>query len=77
MKKSKFIRLPDYEDEDDFMDLEIGDYFLMGRSVCGQKESKKHGDSISYYEVIGKSNIGIEYAPVFDYLDDDVTKGEE
>lgn len=77
MKKSEFIRLPDYEDESEFADLQVGDKFLMGRNVCGQKEHKKHGESIAYYEVINKTNIGIEYAPIYDYLDDDTTKGEE
>lgn len=76
MKRQKFIRLPEFEDEDDMNKLEVGDFFLYGNNVKGQKQNKKDGEEICYYEVIRKSNMGIEYAPVFDVLEK-TEKGEE
>jgi hypothetical protein len=73
MKRFDFMKLPEFDDLDDVSDLKIGDKFLYGPSVRGQKQSKQEGQEICYYTVIGKSKMGIEYAPVFDILE----KGEE
>lgn len=77
MRKSIFKRLQvfDEENEKKMRELNIGDHFLYGKSIVAQRENKKVGDAISYYEVIGKSHNGIEYTPVFDYMEKD--KGEE
>ena len=61
----------DKESKENMNDLKMGDYFLYGKSVIAQKETKKIGDSISYYEVISKSRNGIEYVPIFDYMEED------
>jgi hypothetical protein len=75
MKRQKFTRLPEFEDMDDTSVLEIGDCFLYGSSVRSQKQNKKDGEEVCYYQVISKSDRGIEYAPVFDILEKE--KGEE
>jgi hypothetical protein len=74
MQKIKFTRLPEFEDTADTSKLDVGDCFLYGSSVINQKHVKKDGDEICYYQVISKSEMGIEYTPVFDIL---VDKGEE
>jgi len=73
MKRYDFIKLPEFEDLDDTGKLQIGDRFLYGLSVRAQKQNKKDGEEICFYEVIGKSNMGIEYTPIYDILE----KGEE
>jgi len=51
--------------------LELGDFFLYGRSVIMQKQNKQAGDSISFYQVIEKEGSSVSYAPVFDYMEED------
>jgi len=75
MRKSQFLRLPEFETEADTSGLKIGDKFLYGRSVILQKQNKIEGQEITYYEVINKSQNGIEYGPVYDYMEKD--KGDE
>jgi hypothetical protein len=70
MKKLEFMRIPEFEDLDDTSKLQLGDKFLYGKNVIWQKQNKKDGDEICYYEVIAKSSIGIEYTPIFDILED-------
>lgn len=76
MRKNEFMRLPDFEDLDDTSELRIGDKFLYGNSVRLQKQNKKDGDEICYYIVISRSDIGIEYTPIFDILENEA-KGED
>lgn len=76
MNISEFSKLPEFEDMDDMGRLEVGDKFLYGNNVKAQKQNKKMGDEICYYVVISKSDIGVEYTPVFEILDNDI-KGEE
>lgn len=76
MRKNEFMRLREFDDMDDTSQLNIGDKFLYGGSVKAQKQNKKEGDEITYYIVIGKSNVGIEYAPMFEVLEKE-KKGEE
>ena len=70
------MRLPEFEDTADTNVLKVGDYFLYGKSVCAQKQNKLEGEEISYYQVVSKSQSGIEFAPVFDIMEQD-RKGEE
>jgi hypothetical protein len=49
----------------------IGDRFFLG-SLANQKDDKKKGDTIVYYEVISiKENRNIEYTTMFDVLSDE------
>jgi len=74
MLKSIFMKLPELKDEDDVTKLKIGDRFLYGRSVIDQKQHDKNdGSTLTYFEVISKSQNGIEYIPIYDYME----KGEE
>ena len=77
MRKTEFNRLPEFtnETEKGTNDLNIGDNFLFGVNMIGQKQNKTIGQAISYYQVISKSEHGIEYTPIFDYMEKD--KGEE
>lgn len=77
MRASIFKRLPIIDrDEEEKMDLlDVGEAFLFGRHMIDQRENKKAGQPISYYRVIGKSKNGVEYTPVYDYMEKD--KGEE
>ena len=70
------MRLPEFEDMDDTSKLKVGDRFLYGNNVKWQKQNKKDGEEVCCYEVISKSNAGIEYVPIFDILEKDL-KGEE
>ncbi len=69
MKQNHFQRLVEVETQEDFDGLELGDFFLYGKSVVAQKQSKTPGQEISYYQVISKQGSSIEYAPVFDVLE--------
>lgn len=69
MDKASFLKLREFDDEKDMKILDIGDLFLYGSSVINQKQTKNFGDCISYYRVISKSEHGIEYIPIFDYIE--------
>ena len=78
MRKTEFFRLKEIvaDKENEMDELKIGDHFLYGTAVIAQKQNKVIGDSISYFEIVAKkSHGGVEYAPVFDYMEKD--KGEE
>lgn len=77
MRKFEFSKLPEYnsENEDNMNELEVGDNFLFGISVISQKQNKQVGHAITYYQVVRKWGNGIEYTPIFDYLENDY-KGE-
>ena len=52
-------------------ELEVGDFFLYGKSMINQKQNKAIGQPISYYEVLEISDSGsIVYGPVFDTLEE-------
>jgi len=70
-----FKRMLEIEEEKDMDKLDVGDIFLYGRSVIAQKANKEIGESISYYKVIAKTVNGVEYTPIFDYMEG--TKGEK
>lgn len=78
MRESDWKRMPEIIEEKNMDDLQLHDYFLYGNSMISQKQTKKIGQEISYFEVIGKGGGGhIEYAPVFDTLEKDIiTKGD-
>lgn len=71
MRKTQFLRLPEFEDEDDMTVLNIGDHFLYGSTVREQKQEKKNGDTISYYQVINKTRNGVEYVAIVDAMEGD------
>jgi len=71
MKISEFQKLAECEEEKEMDKLELGDFFLYGRSVIMQKQNKQAGDSISFYQVIEKEGSSVSYAPVFDYMEED------
>jgi hypothetical protein len=78
MRKTTFMRLIEFEDMADTNRLKIGECFLYGKSVINQKSTKDVGQEISYYKVVSKSQCGIEYAPVYDIMEEDTNnKGEE
>lgn len=75
MRESDWKRMPEITDESKMNELDLHDYFLYGKNMIAQKQTKKLGQEISYYEVIGKGVGGhIEYAPVFDLLERDLLK---
>lgn len=74
MRKAIFMRLYEFETEGDTSNLNIGDKFLYGKNIITQKQTKIIGEPITYYQVISKSKCGIEYVPIYDYLEED--KGE-
>jgi len=67
MNLVEFQKIREIENEEDMSKLEIGDFFLYGRSVISQKQNKTSGE-VSYYQVVNKSGNSIEYAPVFDSI---------
>jgi len=67
MNLVEFQKMREIENEEDMSKLEIGDFFLYGRSVISQKQNKTSGE-VSYYQVVNKSGNSIEYAPVFDSI---------
>jgi hypothetical protein len=75
MRKLDFVRLPEIEKEKDMDKFEVGERFLYGSNTIAQKTNKEVGQSITYYEVLRKTHNGIEYIPIFDYMEED--KGEE
>ena len=79
MRKTMFMKMLEIErgKEEKIDELEIGDYFLYGNSVIGQKQNKIVGQSISYFKVVNKRNSSVEYAPVFDYMIQDRMAEEE
>jgi hypothetical protein len=75
MKKVYFIRMVEITEEKDMDELEIGDFFLYGQNLIAQKQNKIPGDGISYFQIVDKKSKGnVEYAPIFDILEQD--KGE-
>jgi len=74
MRKQRFIRLPEINEEANMDKLNVGDHFLYGRNVINQKQEKEIGESITYYEIINKDHSRVEYIPIFDYMEKN--KGE-
>ncbi len=71
MRVSEFQKLPECEEEKEMDKLDLGDFFLYGKSVIMQKQNKQAGDSISYFQVIETEGSSVSYAPVFDNLEED------
>lgn len=68
------MKLPELTDENDVRKLKVGDRFLYGSHVINQKQMEKgDGSTLTYFEVISKSQNGIEYIPIYDYME----KGDE
>ena len=71
------MRMKEIVEENDMDQLKIGDCFLYGNHVIGQKQSKIIGQSLSYFKIISKSKNGVEYAPIFDHMEKDIVQGEK
>lgn len=70
MDQVKFKRMREITEEHEMDKLNVGDDFLYGINVIGQKANKAVGESITYYRVISKNKNGsIEYTPIFDYME--------
>jgi hypothetical protein len=74
MEYTKFKKLKEITDEKDMDSLNVGDCFLYGTKTIHQKGEKKVGDAITYYQIIAKKPNGVEYTPIYDYMEDN--KGE-
>lgn len=75
MRKTKFNKMKTIEKEKDMNDLQVGECFLYGKNIIAQKGVKEVGEPITYYQVINKTDNGVEYSPIYDYMEKD--KGEE
>lgn len=73
MKESEFKKLViiDDDNDEDMQELDVDDFFLYGKSIINQRENKKVGQSITYYQIIGKTQHGVEYIPIYDYMEKD------
>jgi len=70
MREIDFHKLPQLVNEDDFREkLRRGDFFLYGRKMISQVESKQPGDQICYYQVIKIDGKNVEYMTKFDILE--------
>lgn len=68
MKKSEFKKLP----EDGPKQMKLGEKFLEGQAMVGQKDKKKPGNQITYFEIIKiYSDTHYEYGQKFDILMED------
>ena len=65
------MRMKEIVEESDMDELEEDDCFLYGTHVIGQKQIKVVGQSLSYFKIVSKTKNGVEYAPVFDYMEND------
>lgn len=68
MNLNDFQKIKVIEDEKDINSLYIGDRFFYGKSIISQREYKKEGDIITYYEVIRITENGVEYTPIYDRI---------
>ena len=71
MKKTIFRKLREVNTEEMFPMLKVGDIFLYGKSVILQKEVKQVGQPITYYKVVEANGSNINYAPIYDILEED------
>lgn len=69
MKIETLKKLKQVKDEKELNDLEVGDYFLYGQAMINQIDKKKQGQDISYYEIIRKEGVTIEFGMVFDIME--------
>ena len=77
MRQADWKKLIEITEETKMDELEVHDYFLYGTSMIAQKQSKKVGQEISYYQVMSKNGRHIEYGPVFDLLEKDVIRSDD
>jgi len=77
MNKYQWLRLKDIEDPLK-MRLKKGENFLYGSRMISQKDTKKIGEQITYFEVLNSKNDGkdLEYIQKFDVLEEDVIDGK-
>lgn len=71
MKCREFIDLPELNDMSTPNRLRVGLKFLTGTTVIGQKEEKKAGDLVTYYQVVSSDDRGnVSYKPVYEKLEE-------
>ena len=73
MKISEFVRLKVLESllDIDGKQLSMGENFLTGKNMIGQKEIKREkGNKISYYKVTKAEGDNISYTTVLDILEE-------
>lgn len=70
IKDWMMLRIYNLEDSKEKRPLRKGDKFLYGKNMTGQKENKKKGDDISYFEVIKIDGDKIEYCLKYDKLEE-------
>lgn len=75
MNSFDFKKMTEITEEEDMQKLKVGDDFLYGKNVIAQKSNKSVGESITYYRVISKTKAGVEYTPIFDYMEE--SKGDK
>jgi len=68
MKKNKFKKMSEGRPRE----IKVGEFFLEGHAMIGQKDKKIVGDMISYFEVIRvHDDKHYEYSHKFDRLEED------
>lgn len=66
------LRIINFNDPKDKRKLKKGDKFLYGKNMISQKENKKIGDDISYFQIIDvKKGGNIEYVLKNDILEEE------
>lgn len=76
MKADEWYRVKVVEDISNY-NLKLGDKFLYGSKVANQKETKKIGDKITYYEVIKIDGNSVQYVIRIENLEEVRFKKDE
>lgn len=71
MRQILFLKMKEVTNEEQMKRLQKYDKFLYGPRMLEQKETKQVGQQITYYEVISKEGLNIEYTPIYDVLEKD------
>ena len=71
MKKYKWLRIKQINEDNDENKLKMNDIFLSGEATIAQLENKVIGDQITYYKIIKKGDRSVEYKIIFDILEED------
>lgn len=69
MKQEEFKKLKEIEEEKEMDKLKVGDYFLYGKSMIEQKQNKQKGEPISYYRILKKEDVTVEFGIIFGELE--------
>lgn len=69
MRQVDFRKLIEIEDDNTLM-LKQGDIFLYGKNMIAQKSNKDVGQEISYFKLVKKDGLKVEYTIIFDVLEE-------